>query len=78
MTPDLQKANDMLSIMQEQRDHALNAVVIAQADVADLKRQLVAKDAELSKLKVVGEPQPLTNGAAPTIDLVPADGPAGR
>lgn len=64
MTPDLQKANDMLSIMQEQRDHALNAVVIAQADLADLKRQLATVNAELSALKTPAPDQPHASVAA--------------
>jgi len=42
MNPELQRAQDMLSAMQAQRDNALNAVVMAQAEIVALRRQLAA------------------------------------
>ena len=42
MTPDLQKAQDMLTAAIQQRDGALNAVIMAQAEIAALKREIDA------------------------------------
>lgn len=57
MTSDLQKFNDMLAAMQAQRDQALNAVVMARAESAGLRRELAAKDAQIAELqKTVNEP----------------------
>lgn len=44
MTPELQRAQDMLAAMQAQRDNALNAMVMAQAELA-------ARDRELARLR---------------------------
>lgn len=44
MTADLQRAQDLLTAMQAQRDQALNAVVHAQAELAARDRLLVEKD----------------------------------
>ncbi len=42
MNPELQRAQDMLTAMQAQRDNALNAVVMAQAEIAALRREIEA------------------------------------
>ncbi len=51
MNQELQRAQDMLNAMQSQRDNALNSVVLAQADLAELRRQLTAKQAEADQLR---------------------------
>ena len=40
MNPESQRAQDMLAAMQAQRDNALNAMVIAQAEIAALRREV--------------------------------------
>lgn len=44
MNPELQRANDMLAILQTQRDQALNTLVAAQAEIMSLRRQLAEKE----------------------------------
>jgi hypothetical protein len=51
MNTDLQRAQDMLNAMQQQRDQALNAMVNASAEVASLRRELAAKDARIAELE---------------------------
>lgn len=51
MSKELERAQDMLAAMQNQRDNALNAVVLVQADLAELRRQLTAKQAEADALR---------------------------
>ena len=50
MQPELQKLQDMLAAMQSQRDQALNAVVITQAEIAALRRTLAERDATIKTL----------------------------
>jgi hypothetical protein len=41
----------MLTAMQQQRDNALNAIVMMQADLADTRRALEDKDKEVAELR---------------------------
>jgi hypothetical protein len=50
MNPDLQKLQDMLIATRQQRDQALNAVVVAQAEIASLARTLAERDATIKQL----------------------------
>jgi cell division protein FtsB len=56
MMPDVQRLRDMLTAMQQQRDTALNVVVMAQAEIASLKRRIDELDAELDQLKSEDKP----------------------
>ena len=47
---DTQRLQDMLAAMQSQRDQALNAVVITQAEIAALRRTLAERDAQIKHL----------------------------
>lgn len=49
MNTELQRAQDMLAVMQAQRDNALNANVLAQAEIAGLRRQLAGLDSALKE-----------------------------
>lgn len=51
MNKELQRAQDMLTAMQQQRDNALNAIVMMQADLADTRRALEDKDKEVAELR---------------------------
>lgn len=51
MNKELQRAQDMLTIMQQQRDNALNSIVMMQADMAALKRENEALQQEVAQLK---------------------------
>ena len=46
MNAELQRAQDMLIAMQAQRDNALNAMVLAQAEIMNLKREIAALKTE--------------------------------
>jgi hypothetical protein len=47
MNPEIQRAQDMLDAMQGQRDNALNAMVLMQADVIALRREIAALKASV-------------------------------
>lgn len=49
MNKDLQRAQDMLGIMQSQRDQALNASVLTQAEIMGLRRQVSELEAALKQ-----------------------------
>ncbi|HVQ43348.1 MAG TPA: hypothetical protein VMT30_00055 [Candidatus Saccharimonadia bacterium] len=51
MNKELQRAQDMLAAMQAQRDNALNAVVMMQADLADARRVVDAANNEMTELR---------------------------
>lgn len=51
MNPELQRAQDMLSAMQQQRDYALNAMVHAQAELAAQGREVAALRQQIEALK---------------------------
>jgi len=51
MNPELQRAQDMLAAMQAQRDNALNAMVMAQAELAMLRRRVSELEQDVSGLK---------------------------
>jgi predicted nucleic acid-binding Zn-ribbon protein len=42
MNSEIQRAQDMLAAMQMQRDNALNAMVMAQAELASRDREIAA------------------------------------
>lgn len=73
MSNEMQKAQDMLSAALQQRDNALNAVIVAQAENAGIKRELAIAQEEIAKQKAIAElakqpvDQPVSNGelAAP-------------
>jgi hypothetical protein len=48
---DEQRISDMLAAMQAQRDSALNAIVVAQAEIAALRRELAMRDEQIGVLK---------------------------
>lgn len=50
-TADLQKLQDMLTVMQQQRDSALNAVVIERVENVALRRTLAERDAQIKELQ---------------------------
>jgi hypothetical protein len=86
MNRELQRAQDMLAGMQAQRDNALNAVVMLQADLAAARRALEEVGNELTEERAqlaasqaayiaattlpAGDEQKLTNG----VDLSPSGG----
>jgi hypothetical protein len=49
--PDIARLQDMLTALQAQRDAALNAVVVTQAETAALRRTLAARDARIAELE---------------------------
>lgn len=49
---DLQRAQDMLGAIQHQRDQALNANVMASAEIAELRRQIAALEEQVGKLRI--------------------------
>ena len=51
MTAELQRAQDMLSAMQQQRDQALNANVSLLAVLAAKDREITEKNAQIVELK---------------------------
>lgn len=51
MNKELQRAQDMIGMMQQQRDNALNSIVMMQADMAALKRDNEALQQEVAQLK---------------------------
>jgi hypothetical protein len=51
MNPEIQRLQDVLGAMQAQRDQALNAHVISQAENAALKRTLADRDARIKALE---------------------------
>jgi uncharacterized protein YeeX (DUF496 family) len=51
MNPDLQRLHDMLAAMQSQRDQALNAHVVQQAEIAALRRTIAERDAQIKALQ---------------------------
>lgn len=63
MTPDLQKLQDMLGAMQQQRDQALNSVVLAYAEIAALKRTVAEQGLRIKELEATALPK--TEGVAP-------------
>jgi predicted nucleic acid-binding Zn-ribbon protein len=48
---DLQKFQDMLAAMQAQRDQALNAHVMLQAELASVRRTIAERDARIKELE---------------------------
>jgi predicted nucleic acid-binding Zn-ribbon protein len=50
MSAELQKANDMLAAIQSQRDQAMNGLVLAQAEIAALRRQIAEGEQKLKAL----------------------------
>ena len=54
MNPELQKANDMLMVMQVQRDQALNSLVIVQSELMALRRENAACIAARTEQKEPG------------------------
>jgi len=50
MNKELQRAQDMLGVMQHQRDQALNANVMLSAENVELRRQIVALEEQVGKL----------------------------
>ncbi|HVQ43800.1 MAG TPA: hypothetical protein VMT30_02445 [Candidatus Saccharimonadia bacterium] len=62
MNQELQRAQDMISAMQGQRDNALNSVVMLQADLAAARRTIDDMSKELTEVRAqLAAPQ-----AAPT------------
>jgi cell division protein FtsB len=51
MNADLQRLQDMLAAMQSQRDQALNAHVVQQAEIAALRRTVAERDAQIKQLQ---------------------------
>jgi predicted nucleic acid-binding Zn-ribbon protein len=51
MSKELQRAQDMLTAIQGQRDNALNAMVIAQAEIAEARRTISDMDKELTEVR---------------------------
>lgn len=51
MNKELERAQDMLTAMQEQRDNALNAMVHAQAAIAGLRRELTASQTQADQFR---------------------------
>jgi hypothetical protein len=51
MNSGLQKLQDMLGAMQSQRDQALNAYVVLQAEIAALRRTLADRDSRIKALE---------------------------
>jgi uncharacterized protein YeeX (DUF496 family) len=47
MNADLQRLQDMLAAMQSQRDQALNAHVVQQAEIAALRRTVAERDCQI-------------------------------
>lgn len=54
MSPELQRAQDMLVAMQAQRDQAMNGLVHAQAEIAALRREV----ARLTPPETAPQPEP--------------------
>lgn len=52
MNPELQRAQDMLAAMQMQRDNALNAMVMAQAEIAARDREIATLREQVNLAKV--------------------------
>lgn len=50
MSPELQRAQDMLGAMQQQRDQALNANVLAHAQILSLQRDVAALQEQVRQL----------------------------
>jgi hypothetical protein len=48
---DTRRYDDMLAAMQAQRDSAMNANVVAQAEISALRRTLAERDAQIKELK---------------------------
>lgn len=55
MNPELERAQDMLSAMQMQRDNALNAMVHAQAALAAKDREIAALRQQLEETQHAGK-----------------------
>ena len=55
MNKELQRAQDMLGVMQHQRDQALNANVMVSAENAELRRQIIALEEQVGKLRAEQE-----------------------
>jgi predicted nucleic acid-binding Zn-ribbon protein len=62
MNKELQRAQDMITAMQAQRDNALNTVVMMQADLADARRTIDEMNKELTEaraqLAAAQDPEP--------------------
>lgn len=61
---DSDRFNDLLAAIQAQRDSALNANVLAHAEIAQLKRTLAERDATIKALEAKIEKLTLTEVAA--------------
>lgn len=55
MSNELQRAQDMMTAMQSQRDQALNSLVVAQAELAALRREVEALRAQIATQKIESE-----------------------
>lgn len=70
MSPETQRAYDILSAVQQQRDHALTAMTVAHADILALRRELAAARAEVDALRAELE-QTTKATAVPSNDAAP-------
>lgn len=61
MSPELQRAQDMLAAIQAQRDNALNAMVLAQAEIAGLRREIEALRMGKSERPAESRSEPVHN-----------------
>ena len=71
---DIQKLQDMLAAMQQQRDQALNVVVVAQAENAALRRTLAERDAMIKDLIGKTEKRTTESQSTPAHSAMPISG----
>lgn len=67
MSPELQRAQDMLAAIQAQRDNALNAMVLAQAEIAGLRREIEALRMGKSEGPAESGSEPVHNPLRPEV-----------